>query len=156
MGERDPRAARLAILHDRQERGAALPTDGPEALKIAQELLAEVEEMGGWKKLTQANARVLERVATLITRADGLFARFDSVIGRLEGYLARFLAAEEKWAKLAAAFTRPRILLPAVVLILLMIGALTGAFQVEPIRVDLPGLQSSPSSSTPETADVHP
>jgi hypothetical protein len=136
------RAARLAVLRDRQARGAALPSDGAEALDLAEELQAELENMGGWKKMTSAVARELE-----LSRAQRLKA---------DPYLARLTVAEEKWAKFATTFTQPRLVFVTVVLILLMIGAKLGVFTVRPIEVDVPGLFKSEDAThlPPETAGV--
>lgn len=122
---------RLAILRDRQERGASEPGDLAEALSLASTAHAEAAE-------AQRRLAEMESLRGLISASEAAIRESLDTADVVERHLATLAAAEEQKAKFYAALTTPRVLVPLGFLALLILGSLVGALTIEPVQIQLP------------------
>jgi lipopolysaccharide export LptBFGC system permease protein LptF len=125
------RSERLAVLKDRADRQGSEAGDLAEALQLAKEahqecsdLQVRLAEAEGWRALIQENTHQLQRSSALY---DGL--------ERLLKPLSEKEAAKAKFYQMMA---NPKVFLPLVVLVILLIAAFIGIVSFEPITLDIP------------------
>jgi hypothetical protein len=125
------RNERLAVLKDRADRQASEPGDLAEALKLAREAYDEsvsyqekMAENEGWKSLIIENTQQLQR-------SSDLSDAFEDLLGPIS-------RKEEAKAKFLEMLATPKVFLPLVVLIILLLAGFIGVVTFDPIKLSLP------------------